>query len=295
MARDIPELMSGDVTLRSASELSLDALTDLFNRAFEGYFVSFNMTPDVFAARLAREQTDLALSRIAVAGDEPAAITLLSVRGRSCRCAGMGTVASWRRRGLGRRLMEGVVPPLRDLGFERFLLEVIQQNEAAIALYRDAGLEITRPLLGYELAPGAGPPADDGGLVEVDGSEVARAVAAEGEPDLPWQLDAATIAGWGPPSAGYAIRDGDGETKAWALLSDPAAARPRILGLVVARSERRQGWGRRMVAALRHRHGGSGLEVPSVVPEEVADGFLRSLGFIRSPLLQYEMGCRLSR
>lgn len=287
--------MNDDVLLRSAGELSLDALTDLFNRAFEGYFVSFNMTPEVFGARLVREQTDLALSRIAVASGEPAAVALLSVRGRSCRCAGMGTVASWRRRGVGRRLLEGVIPHLRDLGFERFLLEVIQQNEAAIALYRDVGLEITRPLLGYELAPGAGPSADEDRLVEVDGSVVARAVAAEGEPDLSWQLDASALAGWGPPTTGFALRDGDGETKAWALLHDPAAARPKMIGLVVARSCRRQGWGRRMVAALLHRHGESGLEVPAVVPEEVADGFLTSLGFVRSPLLQYEMECRLSR
>lgn len=287
--------MSGDVTLLSAGELSLSALTDLFNRAFEGYFVGFKMTPDVFGARLVREQTDLALSRIAVAGGEPAAVALLSVRGRSCRCAGMGTVASWRRRGVGRRLMKGVMPLLRDLGFERFLLEVIQQNEAAIALYRDAGLEITRPLLGYELAPGAGPMADDGGLVEVDVSVVARAVAAEGPPDLSWQLDAAALAGWGPPSVGYALRDGDGETKAWAVLHDPGAARPKLVSLVVQRSCRRQGWGRRMVGVLGHRHGRSGLDVPAVVPEEVADGFLRRLGFVRSPLLQYEMECRLSR
>ncbi len=286
--------MNDKIILRPASDLPLDALTDLFNRSFEGYFVSFDMTPEVFAARLAREQTDLALSRIAVAEGEPVAVTLLSVRGRSCRCAGMGTVASWRRRGLGRRLMEQVVPLLRDRGFDRLLLEVFQQNDAAIALYRDAGLEIVRPLLGYELAAGAGPAPMGVGLVEIDASEVARAVAAEGEPNLPWQLDAPTLAGGGPPAVGYAVRDGEGETKAWALLNGPVPPRPRILGLVVARSCRRQGWGRRMIAALRHLYAGRGLEIPPVVPEDVADAFLTRVGFVRSPLFQFEMECRLS-
>jgi hypothetical protein len=47
------------------------------------------------------------------------------------------------------------------------------------------------------------------------------------------------------------------------------------------------------VAALRQRHGGRGLEIPPIVPEEVADAFLTRLGFVRGPLLQVEMERRL--
>jgi ribosomal protein S18 acetylase RimI-like enzyme len=281
------------ITVHSASELTLDALTDLFNRSFEGYFFTFNMTPEVMAARLAREHADLALSRVATAFSEPVAVVLLAVRGSRCRVTGMGTIASARRQGIGRRLMEAVMPLLRERDFKRLSLEVIQQNEAALGLYRAIGLEVTRPLLGYELASAAGPTPVAGDLSVVDATEVARAVAAEGATDLPWQLDAAQVAGWGPPAIGYVLRGDDSKPKAWALVYDPTAPQIKILGFVVARCCRREGWGQKLLAALRHRHEGRFWEIPALVPEGLADDFLTRMGFVRSTLKQFEMASSL--
>jgi GNAT superfamily N-acetyltransferase len=52
------------------------------------------------------------------------------------------TSPSWRRRGLGRRLMLEMAGELRRTGLHRWCLNVKPDNEAAIALYQGLGLEL---------------------------------------------------------------------------------------------------------------------------------------------------------
>jgi GNAT superfamily N-acetyltransferase len=62
-----------------------------------------------------------------------------------------------------------------------------------------------------------------------------------------------------------------------------------LVTLVVRRESRRRGWGRRLVEALVHHHGGRPLKVPAILPEGTADGFLHRVGFVPSEVRQYEM------
>lgn len=279
--------------LRPALDFDLRFLADLFNRSFEGYFVPVAESPEALAARLRYDSIDLSLSRVAFLCDDPAGIIYVAVRGWGCRVAGMGVVKEARRRGVGRRLMESALARSRAIGLRRMVLEVIEQNEPAVPLYRGLGFRTLRRLVGYRLEePSEGPGGDVGrrdveALAAVDPREVARRVAREADRDLPWQLAAETLAAYGPPVAGYHL-----EGKAFALVQD-AADGTVAHALLVPGSHRRAGWGSRLVRALHAARGRRPWRIPARLPEDLAAGFLTSLGFHRTPLTQLEMHLEL--
>lgn len=59
----------------------------------------------------------------------------------------LAVLPEYRKRGLGRRLLEMVLQVARKMGIEKALLEVRRGNSPAIALYRSSGFELvgTRP------------------------------------------------------------------------------------------------------------------------------------------------------
>lgn len=79
---------------------------------------------------------------------------------------GTGTVPQARGRGLTKKIFEASLPCLKEAGIVRYVLEVLQQNEPAIAVYKSLGFGISRelayfiedvsllPLRGRALPPG---------------------------------------------------------------------------------------------------------------------------------------------
>ena len=63
--------------------------------------------------------------------------------------AGTGIVPDFREQGWAKRMFEHALPALREKEIERFVLEVLQQNEPAIKAYRKSGFEIARELKCY--------------------------------------------------------------------------------------------------------------------------------------------------
>jgi ribosomal protein S18 acetylase RimI-like enzyme len=61
---------------------------------------------------------------------------------RHCGILGMGVVATHRRRGVGRRLLEATLRAARVFGLERVELDVYESNSAAVALYRAFGFTL---------------------------------------------------------------------------------------------------------------------------------------------------------
>ena len=168
-----------------ASALSLAELADLFTAGYEGYFVPLHV--DEAAMRFFVDAWDLDLEHSRVEPGE--GVALLGVRGDRGWVGGLGVVPSARRRGLGRALMEAILaeaPP-------RVRLEVIEQNEPAIALYESLGFRHVRWLEVLSLT------------AEVDAADV-RAVPASPleQSDLPWQRQSASL----PP--GYDRVETDG-------------------------------------------------------------------------------------
>ena len=54
---------------------------------------------------------------------------------------GIGLVREYRRRGIGRRLMEATIKKARERGLEKLELSVYSSNEGAIAFYKKLGFE----------------------------------------------------------------------------------------------------------------------------------------------------------
>ncbi len=57
---------------------------------------------------------------------------------------GTGTIKSFRKKGLATKVFQAAVPHLQKAGVQQYLLEVLQDNTAAISIYKQQGFTITR-------------------------------------------------------------------------------------------------------------------------------------------------------
>lgn len=67
----------------------------------------------------------------------------------------IGVAPEWQRRGIGRRMVEGLVRAARRAEVKRLFLEVASDNAAAIALYEGLGFTASGRRKGYYQRPGA--------------------------------------------------------------------------------------------------------------------------------------------
>jgi ribosomal protein S18 acetylase RimI-like enzyme len=152
-------LSDDGVRFVSAATASLEAYAAAITAAFEGYPVQIAFTPQMLSRRVRFEQHDLESSLLAVEGDEAVGMAGLAIRGDRGWVSGFGVVPAWRRRGLGRRLMSALLERAREYGLRQLSLEVLAGNTAALRLYEDAGMRVTRDLLVLERAADYAPPA----------------------------------------------------------------------------------------------------------------------------------------
>jgi hypothetical protein len=168
------------------------------------------------------------------------------------------------------------------------VLEVIEQNTAAVELYRACGFKTIRRLIGFA-GPAASGAVAPGNLIEVDLREVAAAVTRSGLPDLPWQLSGETLAQLVPPAVAYRL---DG---AWIALTDPAQSVVTIRGLIAEPPALEDGappCREREAALLRavmaKYPGKDEWRFSAVWPEELAS-MIAPAGLPRTPLTQWQM------
>jgi ribosomal protein S18 acetylase RimI-like enzyme len=135
---------------RFLNEDDIDALVDAFNDAFSDYLLPFHLTAPQLREMCARRGVVLALSPAFVDGSRIVAFTLNALGTwngvPSAYDSGTGVALSHRRHGLARQLLEASFPALRARGAEQMILEVLEPNDRAAALYRSLGFEITRKL-----------------------------------------------------------------------------------------------------------------------------------------------------
>jgi GNAT superfamily N-acetyltransferase len=183
-----PASQTVPVELRPSTELTRRRLAELFTAAYEDYYVPFQ----VDEARLAHmvDAFDLALDRSVVAwdGDTPVGLANLGLRGEQTWLGGVGVVKLQRRSGIGEQLTRALLGRAREAGAVRMLLEVITQNEPAIALYENLGFRTTRELEVLTLTA-----ADEGQAADMSVPEARRLIAAVRSTPEPWQRDDATV------------------------------------------------------------------------------------------------------
>lgn len=268
---------------RPVADCTAAEVADAVTRSFEGYLVPLRFTPEAYERRFRGEDLDPYASHLYLRAGLLTGVMLVARRGWTRRVSAMGFVPAARGQGLGRWALGEVIAAARSRGERAVVLEVIEQNSPAVALYHKVGFLSRRRLVGYRREPVPGAESPDT-LLAMDPLDFARIAAREGEPDLPWMLAAETLAAAAPPAHAYRLED-----RAFALIGDPAAERIALAALVVPRAHRRHGWGSRLLQALGAAFPGRPLFVSPIVPEDLAPGFFAKLGWERQGLSQLEM------
>jgi len=178
-----------NVELRSASSLPLADLAALFTRAYEGYVVPMQIDEATLLFLVRTFDLDLDAGLVALREEEPVGLVNLGIRGERGWIGGLGVVATERRDGLGRALMEAVHAEARARGVREISLEVIEGNDAAHRLYEDLGYEPIRWLeIGSLEADGESGVADERPWEEAHARIREHRSARE-----PWQRDDETL------------------------------------------------------------------------------------------------------
>ncbi|MCM3629052.1 GNAT family N-acetyltransferase [Paenibacillus glycanilyticus] len=133
------------ITFRPLSELPVKDASELWNRAFEGYFVPAAVPLDRFIGRTASEGLSLEHSFACYVDGEAAGLVMNGFREQEDRKlawnGGTAIIPAFRNKGIGRALMNRNLELYEELGVSQANLEAISRNEYAIRLYEGVGYE----------------------------------------------------------------------------------------------------------------------------------------------------------
>jgi len=142
------------ITIKSMSECTFAEVTKAWNRGFEGYFLPVTMTEESLVQRLGAEGYVLSLSVVAFDGAEPVGLVASGLRTignqKVAWNGGTGVATEYRRKGVGRLLIQATLDRYREAGVDVATLEALSQNEKAIALYDQLGYKLEDRLLFWE-------------------------------------------------------------------------------------------------------------------------------------------------
>lgn len=255
-------------------------LAQILSHCFENYIVPFVIDGETFGSRFAAEDLSLKHSIIVTHLQHPVALALITRRGQHSRVAALSIRPEMRGRGLGKTLMQRIIADARGRGDRQLSLEVIAGNQAALALYQQAGLTITRTLLGFH-AP-LETPVPSTALQEIDPLALSRQMITDGQRDLPWLIAPESLYKLPGTPRAFTL-----EQQAFALVM-PGAQQYHLRMIYVPPALRGQGYARRLLQALQTQFASLALSANVFVPDDVAPFFLH-LGWREDPLRQFEM------
>lgn len=263
-----------------ASDYAPSDLVQLLNRGFEDYFVPIQFNLVSFLNMLRRDGIDLTTSRVLLTDGQPGGIALIARRGWVSRIAAMGIEKERRGKGAGSWFMHQLVEEAHLRDEREMVLEVIEQNQPAVALYRNSGFQIVRRLIALARQDGK----EDASLAlqEVDLREMGRLISIHGLPDLPWQLSGESIAQMNPPARAYHSEG------AFLAISNPDADQVVIWSLLVLPEAQGHGRGAGILRNIIARYPGKTWHMPAILPEELGKVF-ESAGFQMEALSQWQM------
>ena len=265
---------------KSASNYPIPDLVQLLNLSFEGYHIPVHFEYSPLLTMFRKDNIDLETSRVLLAEDKPSGIALIARRGWASRLAAMGIARELRGKGFGTWFMDGLIKDARDRNDREMVLEVIEQNETAVRLYKKHGFQIVRRLVSLIHQNASQDTRND--LQEVDLREVGRLILQFGIPDLPWQLSGESIALLNPPLRAFKL------DSAYIAVSNPDMEHIVIWSLLVEPEARGRGLAVELLKNIMANHEGKTWHVPAIWPEELGVIFERA-GFQREELSQWQM------
>ena len=271
--------------IKPASDFPLIDLTQLLNLSFENYLVPIAFNLSQFLTMVRKDSVDLSASRVLLADEDPAGIALIARRGWTSRLAAMGVVQSQRGKGAASWFMKKLIREARERNDHEMVLEVIEQNEYAVRLYKKCGFQSVRRLIGLIRKDAS--ESIKNSLEEIDSREAGALISQYGLTDLPWQLAGETIAHLNPPACAY--RNGP----ALVVTSNPDAEHVVIWSLLVEPQARGKQLSVAMLKNVIAHHKDKAWHVPAIFPEEFGKLFERA-GFEKEELTQWQMRLALS-
>lgn len=132
--------------IRNLEQTDFDTLFHGFEKAFADYEIHFEK--EEVHSMLNRRGYNPKLSFAAFDNDEMVAFTLNGNGTFNCiptaYDTGTGTVKEYRGQSIAGKIFTHYIPFLKEAGIRQYLLEVLQNNQKAIAVYRRMNFEITR-------------------------------------------------------------------------------------------------------------------------------------------------------
>jgi ribosomal protein S18 acetylase RimI-like enzyme len=147
------------IAIRSLAGVDFETLTATFNDAFSDYNIPAKYTTEYLTNLVTRRGYRADLSVGAFDGPRLVGFVFIGLDGEEAYNSGTGVVISHRRRGIARELMRRSI---ETLPAKRYILEVIETNERAAALYRELGFAEERRLQCWAYESNA-PRIDQGG------------------------------------------------------------------------------------------------------------------------------------
>ncbi len=269
-----------DFNVAPTLNYSLSDLVKFLNSGFEDYFIPIRIEIIDFLNMIRKDGIDLTVSRVLITDDQPVGIALIARRGWSSRLAAMGIAREKRGTGAGSWFMGQLIKDAYERGEHEMSLEVIEQNDPAVKLYRKSGFQILRRLIGLIRKDAV--EEEQSTLQEIDLREMGRLISQHGLVDLPWQLSGENIAQMNPPARAY--RKGQANV----VISNPEAERVVIWSLLVEEKARGNGLGTDMLKSIMAHYKRKTWHAPAIFPEEFESVFTKA-GFKREELSQWQM------
>ena len=279
---------SMNLDMKPASDYPVIDLLRFLNLSFEGYLVPIHFNLAQFLTMLRKDGVDLTASRVLLADGQPSGMALIARRGWTSRLAAMGVVKEMRGKKAGSWFMEQLISESRARNDREMVLEVIEQNNAAVRLYQKCGFQSVRRLVGFSgNEKSSNNPAHQAlPLQEIDLREMGRLILQHGLPDLPWQLSGESIALLNPPACAFK------QGPSYIAISNPAVETVVIWSVLVEPESRGRGLAVELLKNLLGSHPGKKWHVPAILPEEL--GFVyEQTGFQRDELSQWQMKLEL--
>jgi GNAT superfamily N-acetyltransferase len=269
------------VRFEPASALSPAELTELWNRAYQSYFVPLVFTEAILSHHLRRCGVELDRSMVGRIDGELFGLSLAAIRGERAWIGGFGVAVEHRRKGLASRMLADHLMRLDLAGIAETTLEVISQNPAR-AVYRCCGFtERGGPLL---VLGGTPTPVSDASGVELDLPTLAEAHGriAHRSP-MTWRRDLPTLEDDLKHGAqAFGVFRG-GEVSAFAVVQD-MHAQTGLLDAAAADVEA----GRELLDAMANRKPGRTLRLIDEPEDSPLAAVMREAGF-KVALTQTEM------
>jgi ribosomal protein S18 acetylase RimI-like enzyme len=248
-----------------------------FNSAFDNYFVQLQLRPEQLAAKLEADRVRLDLSVGAFDQGRLVAFVLhgLTTMGNRqvLHNGSTGVVPAYRGKGLTNQLYQYIHPYLKEAGVDYVMLEAITKNVQAIKSYERVGFKVVRRFKCY--------------LGEVKDIANNSNVVIQEMRDYNWPLMEAfydSMPSWqyqsvileGLKARHVAFGAYEAQNLLGYVIYDPLSN--RLQQLAVAKTHRRQGIGRALMAVLTKKYGTKLAVINVDTGDEGTNRFMERIG-----------------